>query len=214
MLREGMSTGTDLEAVKAYFTRCIVEHGSSPRGVDWNSVASQELRFEQLLRVVSTSEPFSILDYGSGYGALANYIEQKGLVADYFGYDIVEEAVQLARQSPQGSRPRAFSSDESTLPRVDYVVASGIFNVRGQSSYEDWTAYVLDTLARFDQLSTKGFASNFLTKYSDADRMRPDLYYADPGFLFDHAKRKFSRNVALLHDYELYDFTLVIRKNG
>lgn len=208
-----MTKETDLSAVKAYFTRCIVEHGTSPRGVDWNSVASQELRFEQVLRVVDPSAPFSLLDYGSGYGALADYMDKKGLLADYIGYDIVEEAVQLARQNQNGSRPRSFTSDEKSLPQVDYVVASGIFNIRNQASFEDWTAYVIETLTRFDQLSTKGFASNFLTKYSDADRMRADLYYADPGFLFDYAKRNFSRNVALLHDYELYDFTLVVRKS-
>jgi SAM-dependent methyltransferase len=207
-----MSKETDLSAVKAYFARCIVEHGESPRGVDWNSVASQELRFEQLLRVVDGTLPFSLLDYGSGYGALADYIEKRGMQADYFGYDIVEEAVQLARKNSKGTRPRTFLGEGEALPEVDYVVASGIFNIRSQSSFEDWTAYVIETLTRFDKLSRKGFASNFLTKYSDADRMRPDLYYADPGFLFDYAKRHFSRNVALLHDYEIYDFTLVVRK--
>jgi SAM-dependent methyltransferase len=209
-----MSDQADMAAVKAYFARCIVEHGDSPRGVDWNSVASQELRFEQLLRVVKGAAPFSILDYGSGYGALADYIEKQGLVADYFGYDIVEEAVTLARKTHAASKNRTFFMEGEALPQADYVVASGIFNVRGQTNFEDWTKYVLETLTRFDQLSTKGFASNFLTKYSDADRMRADLYYADPLFLFDYAKRHFSRNVALLHDYEIYDFTLVVRKGG
>jgi len=51
-----------------------------------------------------------------------------------------------------------------------------------------------------------------LTKYPDAARMRSDLYYADPGFFFDYCKRNFSRNVALLHDYNLYDFTILVRK--
>lgn len=208
-----MSKQADLDAVKAYFTRCIVEHGNSPRGVDWNSVASQEVRFAQLLRVVKPGEPFSILDYGCGYGALSAYLEAQGQQADYYGFDIVQEAVDLARQQHQGTPRRSFLSDESTLPKVDYVVASGIFNVRGESSFEDWTAYVVQTLARFNELSTKGFSSNFLTKYSDADRMRKDLYYADPLYLFDYAKRHFSRNVALLHDYEIYDFTLVVRKD-
>jgi hypothetical protein len=50
-----------------------------------------------------------------------------------------------------------------------------------------------------------------LTKYSDADRMRGDLYYGDPAFFFDHCKRSFSRNVALLHDYGLYEFTILVR---
>ena len=42
--------------------------------------------------------------------------------------------------------------------------------------------------------------------------MRPDLYYADPGLFFDDCKRRFSRNVAILHDYDLYDFTVIVRK--
>ena len=72
---------------------------------------------------------------------------------------------------------------------------------------------MLSVLSEFNQLSLHGFSSNFLTKYSDADKMRSDLYYADPMFLFDYCKRNFSRNVALLHDYRLYDFTLVVRKD-
>jgi len=56
-----------------------------------------------------------------------------------------------------------------------------------------------------NRVSRKGFASNFLTKYSDLEKVRPHLYYADPLFLFDYCKRNFSRNVALLNDYDLYD---------
>jgi hypothetical protein len=42
--------------------------------------------------------------------------------------------------------------------------------------------------------------------------MRDDLYYADPCELFDHCKRQHSRNVALLHDYTLYEFTILVRR--
>jgi hypothetical protein len=68
-------------------------------------------------------------------------------------------------------------------------------------------------LHHFNELSRKGFASNFLTGYSDAEKMRADLYYADPLSLFDYCKRNFSKNVALLHDYRLYDFTILVRKD-
>jgi len=65
-----------------------------------------------------------------------------------------------------------------------------------------------------DDHATQGMAFNMLTKYSDADRMRPDLYYADPLFFFDYCKRNFAKNVALLHDYHLYDFTIIVRKDA
>jgi hypothetical protein len=42
--------------------------------------------------------------------------------------------------------------------------------------------------------------------------MREDLFYADPCELFDYCKTRFARNVALLHDYGLYEFTILVRK--
>jgi len=58
----------------------------------------------------------------------------------------------------------------------------------------------------------KGFSFNCLTSYSDDDKMKDYLYYANPMELFDLCKRKYSRNVALLHDYDLYEFTILVRK--
>jgi len=201
----------NLDHVKSYFDKRIREHGASPRGSDWNSETSQNTRFDQLLKVIEIPS-FSLLDYGCGYGALADYLEIKGFDADYYGYDILESAIKTARKAHLDEVRRLFFTDKSQLPICDYTVASGIFNFRGEQSFEEWTDYVLGVLTEFDQLSQHGFASNFLTKYSDAEKMRPDLYYADPLFLFDFCKQNFSRNVALLHDYHLYDFTLIVRK--
>lgn len=206
-----MSEPTNLDQVKSYFDQRIREHGASPRGSDWNSETSQNIRFDQLLNVVN-SKSFSILDYGCGYGALADYLATLEFDADYYGFDILESAIETARIAHAGKPRRTFTSDKLQLPVCDYVVASGIFNFRGEQSFDRWTEYVIGVLNEFNQLSQLGFASNFLTRYSDADKMRPDLYYADPTFLFDYCKRNFSRNVALLHDYTLYDFTILVRK--
>lgn len=207
-----MSKIPNLDHVKSYFDKRIQEHGASPRGSDWNSEVSQNVRFDQLLRVIE-AQSFSLLDYGCGYGALADYLTTKGFDADYYGYDILESAIETACQVHADKPHRSFFTDKSQLPVCDYTVASGIFNFRGEQSFEDWTGYVIAVLHEFDRLSRRGFASNFLTKYSDADKMRADLFYADPLFLFDYCKRNFSKNVALLHDYRLYDFTLLVRKD-
>ena len=78
----------------------------------------------------------------------------------------------------------------------------------GRAIGESTSSSTLETLA---ELSIRGFAFNMLTSYSDTDKMRPDLYYGDPAFFFDHCKRRYSRNVALLHDYGLYEFTIIVR---
>ncbi|TMG79221.1 MAG: hypothetical protein E6H78_20525 [Betaproteobacteria bacterium] len=70
---------------------------------------------------------------------------------------------------------------------------------------------MIDTIEDLAALSTRGFAFNALTSYSDPQRRRPDLYYADPLDLFDHCKRHVSRLVSLLHDTPLYEFTLIVR---
>ena len=207
-----MSEIPNLDHVKSYFGKRIQEHGASPRGSDWNSEASQHVRFDQLLKLVE-AQSFSLLDYGCGYGALADYLVTKGYEAEYYGYDILESAIETARQVHANKVHRTFFTERSQLSECDYTVASGIFNFRGEQSFADWTEYTLGVLNEFDRLSRRGFGSNFLTKYSDANKMRPDLYYADPLFLFDYCKRNFSKNVALLHDYRLYDFTLLVRKD-
>ena len=206
-----MSVPRDLYQVKAHFDKCIQEYGATPRGVDWNSDESQQIRFDQLLRLIR-EDSHSILDYGCSYGALADYLDLKGFSLDYYGFDILQSAIDLARKLHADYPGRTFFSDKAQLPVCDYVVSSGIFNYRADVSDSEWTDYILSTLHEFDKLSTKGFGSNFLTIYSDADKMRPHLYYADPLFLFDYCKRNFSRDVAILHDYELYDFTILVRK--
>jgi hypothetical protein len=106
-----------------------------------------------------------------------------------------------------------FTADRHAIAPAEFAVASGIFNVRMGVPERNWREYVLDTIDDLASLARRGFAFNALTIYSDADRRRPDLYYADPLELFDHCKRKYSRAVALMHDYPLYEFTLIVRRS-
>ncbi len=201
-----------LENVEKYYSEKIIVHGPTARGVDWNSEESQLLRFEQLLKVCDMSPGFSINDYGCGYGALVTYLHKKGLIFHYHGFDISISMINHAHKLYDGLEDCRFSSDESLLPLADYTVASGIFNVRLQASDDEWRRYIFDTVNKVATLSRRGFAFNMLTTYSDPERRRPDLYFADPLFWFDHCKRNFSRFVTLLHDYPLYEFTILVRK--
>jgi hypothetical protein len=78
---------------------------------------------------------------------------------------------------------------------------------------DDWRAYVLSTIHELNRRATKGFSFNILTSYSDAEFMQRHLFYADPTWLFDYCKQQFSRWVALLHDYPLYEFTVIVRND-
>jgi len=183
--------------------------------VDWNSAESQELRFRQLVELVAPSEgpeARSIVDVGCGYGALLDYLRAGGLPLEYWGLDISEAMVEAARARHEGTTACSFTADPRAIGPVTYAVASGIFNVKLSHPVDTWRAYVMDTLASLDAFGTRGFAFNMLSTYSDPQRRRDDLFYADPRELFDICKRQFSTRVALLHDYPLFEFTIIVRK--
>jgi SAM-dependent methyltransferase len=200
--------------VQQYYDEKIQAHGPTPRGVDWNSPESQQMRFLQLLKVIDGTGPFTINDFGCGYGALADYIQKRGQSFVYCGFDISDHMIARAEELHSAVTHVSFVSRESDLPENDYTVASGIFNVKLNTPAVDWEKYIIETLGTINVLSRKGFAFNVLTRYSDAEFMRPDLYYADPLFLFDYCKTKFSRLVSLIHDYPLYEFTIQVRKDS
>lgn len=200
-----------LNDVRQYYSDKIEEYGPTPKGVDWNSLESQELRFEQLLRICDPRRPFSINDYGCGYGALVDYMISKRYEFQYCGFDISEQMIAKARELHQGLPQCEFTTDSDATDMADYTVASGLFNVKLHIDGAEWEKYLFSTLERIAGLSKLGFAFNALTKYSDPEHMRPDLYYADPLRLFDYCKRSFSKYVALLHDYPLYEFTMLVR---
>lgn len=196
---------------ESYYSRRVLEHGPTPAGVDWNSSDSQRLRFEQLLRICHGEPEFSINDYGCGYGALLNVLREDPRLREYRGYDVSEPMIRQAHQAHDAGRA-VFFSDRRLLAPLDYTVASGVFNVKQDASAERWRDYVLSALDELNALSRKGFSFNMLTSYSDPEKMRGDLYYGDPCFFFDYSKRRFSREVYLLHDYGLFEFTIGVRK--
>jgi SAM-dependent methyltransferase len=203
-----------LGAVAHYYTGTLAAHGPTARGVDWSSAASQALRFEQLLRICEGEDAFSLLDFGCGYGALLDHPRLHRPTVDYCGFDIAPSMLTEAlRLHPEGPRCR-FVGEASSLHAADYVVASGIFNVRVSTSDEAWLEYILGTLTTLDALALRGFAFNILSLWSDPPKRRPHLYYADPLKIFEHCRSRFSSKLSLLHDYPLYEFTILVRKGS
>ncbi len=202
----------DLQIIEQYFLGYFQKFGPSPEGLNWNSAEAQIKRFEQLCKVVDFSYPFSILDYGCGFGSLFDFLKNNGQDFTYIGYDIVEAMISKGEELHMSDSNCRFLNNLAEISHLDYVVESGVFNVKQENDESSWTEYIIKSLKKMFDIANKGVACNFLTKYSDIEYMKPHLYYADPLFLFDYCKKNFSKNVALLHDYDLYDFTIIIRK--
>lgn len=198
--------------IAEYYAMKLAEHGNTPHGVDWNGDASQFLRFEQLSRIVDGTTRFTVNDLGCGYGAFLDFLAVRFGEFGYIGYDIAEEMIAAARGRSAGDGRAAFEVGAVPAESADYGIASGIFNVRLDCGEADWRAHIEATIETLDRTSTRGFAFNCLTSYSDAGKLQPHLYYADPCELFHLCKTRYSKDVALLHDYGLYEFTILVRK--
>lgn len=201
-----------LAEVANYYSAKLAEHGDTPRGVDWNGEESQVLRFEQLGKIINRPGVFSLNDLGCGYGALYDYLNSRYRDFVYNGCDVSGDMIRAAQGRYANSPNAHFAVAAEPLELADYGIASGIFNVRLGRSDAEWRDYLEATLDILDHTSLRGFAFNCLTSYSDVDKMRDYLYYADPCVLFELCKRRYSHHVALLHDYGLYEFTILVRK--
>jgi SAM-dependent methyltransferase len=198
----------DLTGITRLYEESLAEHGVKPLAVGWRDEVSHRLRFGKLASVIEKSEDVSINDLGCGYGAFYEYLVEVGVKVTLFrGYDISERMVSLAKQRVPGGD---FILGDAIDQPADYSFASGIFNVRLQESEEKWQKHVEQTLSNLFEQSRCGFAFNLLSTY--VDYREPHLFYGDPLYFFDLCKRRFSRSVSLLHDYPLFEWTMVIRK--
>jgi len=202
-----------LHEVASYYDEKLAQHGSTPQGVDWNGEQGQTLRFQQLCKIFDGGgEPFSVNDLGCGYGALLDYLIQRHRGCSYLGLDIAPGMVAAARARHATVPAARFQLGAEPDRSADYSIASGVLNVRQGRSDEEWLAHLHAVLDTLDRCSRLGFSFNCLTSYSDADRKRDYLFYADPCQIFALCKERYSRQVALLHDYGLYEFTVLVRK--
>jgi len=202
-----------LSEVATYYSDKLAEYGETPRGVDWNGADGQTLRFGELCRIIQKdAQGFSLNDLGCGYGAMVDFLSDRYAISSYLGIDVSEEMVRVAELRYKSRTMTRFIVKAEPDEVADYGIASGIFNVRLGRTDAEWFDYLEATLDVLDRTSRVGFSFNCLTAYSDKDKMRDYLYYADPCALFDLCKRRYSQNVSLLHDYGLYEFTILVRK--
>ena len=198
-----------LASVERLYSDGIECHGASPMSVGWKDTGSQQLRFFKLAQVLPTGgQSISVNDLGCGYGSFFGFLDGvPGVRLErYYGYDISEPMLQRAREATD-QRAELIRAAQPTQV-ADYSFASGPFNVKGESTDATWQDHVETCVLQLAETSRIGFAFNLLTTYVDYEQ--DHLYYADPCAFFDFCKRKISPYVTLVHDYPLYEWTMLV----
>jgi SAM-dependent methyltransferase len=203
-----------LSEVAAYYASKLKAHGSTPQGVDWNGVDSHETRHRQFLRLLDGAADASIIDLGCGFGDFLRFLRAEGYRGRFTGYDIAPEMIEKARELHGETEDRQWRIGAEPDDAADFAVASGIFNIKGDVPNAIWTRYVRQTIDVLAHAGRRGFGFNVLSLSSDPERRRPNLYYADPADMLAHCLSRYGRSVALLQDYGLYEFTVVVRHHS
>jgi SAM-dependent methyltransferase len=187
----------------------LEREGETSLGVGFKSRENQALRFAQILRLIEPdAPPFSVNDFGCGFADLYGFIRDRQLpMQRYRGYDLSEKMLAVAAKSV-GDDAELIQSDRVTEV-ADYSFACGVFNARLESTEDEWLAYMKSAVRNLQEHSTRGFAFNSLTTYVE---WREDhLFYVDPMEMFRFCKEEISPRVALLHDYPLWEWTILVR---
>jgi SAM-dependent methyltransferase len=199
-----------LDEVRRLYTESLAEHGRDSKAVGWKDPTSQRLRFDKLAEVLRPEAGHvTVSDWGCGYGAMFDYLDGRlgPELEAYTGYDISEQMITEARASH--ADPRARFVVGSRPEQADYTFVSGTFNVRFGASDDEWAEWIRQRLRELAAASRKGLAFNLLSSY--VDWREPHLFYGDPREFFDFCKSELSRFVSMLHDYPLYEWTIVVR---
>jgi SAM-dependent methyltransferase len=209
----GESLTVSSKEIADLYSKNLEDFGPVPKSVGWHDVVSQHLRFKKLIDLFNFDnlETLTVNDFGCGYGAFFQYLDKlfPNKLKHYYGYDISEQMIQSAQQKIKDPRVK-FISESKTLHQADYSFVSGTFHVKLAVADESWLDFIKKMLVELNSKSSKGFAFNMLSTY--VDWKQDHLYYADPFVFFDLCKRKFSKYVTLLHDYPLFEWTILVHK--
>ena len=204
------------EKVASLYDKNFKETGFNSTSVGWPTSESHKLRFDKLTSVIDQSEShFSINDFGCGYGALLQYLfsYKNFKVSEFNGYDISKEMLKGAKKNLDEYEVEVnLFNDKSISTKADYTFVSGTYNVRCNETNEAWKKHIHNSLENINDYSKKGFSFNLLSKY--VDWKKDDLFYGDPLYWFDHCKKHYSKHVSLLHDYPLFEWTIIVKKEG
>lgn len=133
----------DHEIILEHFNRIYQQYGEDDvRSLSWGSDNSQQERF-RVLAEIADLEGCSILDVGCGFGDLYRFLTKKVKDFRYAGYDLNANVVKAARRKIPGVRFVCCDILESSeVEAYDYVLSSGIHNLKLADNERTWKALV------------------------------------------------------------------------
>lgn len=201
------------DALLALYDDALARHGDTAQGALWPNEADRVRRYDVMLDLLADAPPGGrvlLCDLACGTGGLLARLRERGFDhVDYRGLDRSAGAIALAREKFPGADFRVFdpldgAADLAALD-CDYLVANGLFTVRGAMSTAQMQAFLESVLARAWPRVRRGLAFNVMSTV--VDWQREDLFHAPMDEMARLLHGLAGRRVRMRADYGLYEYT-------
>jgi len=199
------------EAQEKYFRYLYTEFAGTPKAVSSESLEHKKLRFAQISRIFEGNDKFSIHDIGMGLAAYLDYMNENfpDLNYEYSGTEILPEYVDnVMSRFPKN---RFYLRDVAEIQpeeKYDYVVMSGVFHQRRETSIRDWEAFSQKLISNAFKMSKIAVGFNFISPF--VDFYQTEVYYCNLMKLIHFINDDLSRFFVINHNYALFEFTVFV----
>lgn len=201
----------DLHAAVNRYSERLEKFGYSEEALGW-SKNKNKWRFAALIKEWKDElHGSSICDFGCGFGDFYSFLKQDENIRDirYLGIDINANLIEEgARHYPEAEFWVGDIVAEPFDRKFDFVFSSGVFNHKldHQNEYK----FIEECLDKLNQISTKGYAVNFLS--DKVDYQLGHTFHSNPGKILEMVFRH-SKNIVFRNDYMPFEFTVFVRKD-
>ena len=189
------------------YSRKFQEHGYSPSSLGCPK-GRQGLRFKALTSYLKFG---SLLDFGCGFGDLADYLENENKNVTYSGCDVMDEFLIMAKE--QYPHKNFFKVKIGALinSEYDYVCASGVFNFLYSSNKNEHQDLVFKTLENLFSVARKSLSVDFLSPFVDFEVA--DMHQQKSDQLTEFVNLNLTRKFVIDHSYMPYEYCIHLFKD-
>ena len=208
------------DALLELYDQALARHGDTAMGALWPNEADRQRRYDVMLDLLADAPAGGrvlLCDLGCGTGGLLERIRARGLHhVQYRGLDRSAQAIALARAKFPGAefhQADVLAKDaDPALLDCDYLVANGLFTVRGVLSHAQMRAFLEAVVTTAWPRVRRGLAFNVMSTAVEWER--EDLFHAPMDDMARLLHALAGRRVRMRADYGLYEYTCFAWREG
>jgi trans-aconitate methyltransferase len=208
-------TKMDIGVLADVIERSVNARGVTPEAV-WldreGALDKGVRRCEAIFRMIDSDGEFTLLDVGCGPGLGLGFLEERygQLAGRYCGVDVSDALLSEARKL--WPRHQFLNRDiiADPLPQLayDFTAINGVLTCKYTLSHEAMESFAMALLEMAWKSTRVAMSFNVMSPH--VDWMRDDLFHWPLDRAMAFCVSKMSRNVNIIADYGLYEYTLQV----